>query len=55
MSNHPSKSLNVIYRYGEVMQEVWYSQGMELVEALVELVQKRAHDVIEGKGGWTKY
>lgn len=34
--NHPSKSLGARYRYGEILQEVWYSQGMELVEAFID-------------------
>jgi hypothetical protein len=34
--NHPSKSSEARYRYAEVLQEVWYSQGMELVEALIQ-------------------
>ena len=32
--SHALKSMEARYRYGEIMQEVWYSQGMELVEAL---------------------
>ena len=39
--NHPSKSLKARYRYGEVLQEVWYSQGQELVDALVVSMLKR--------------
>jgi hypothetical protein len=53
--NHPSKSLEARYRYGEVLQEVWYSQGMELVDALITSMPKRCQAVIEAKGGWTKY
>jgi DDE superfamily endonuclease/Transposase len=53
--NHPSKSMEARYRYGEVLQEVWYSQGMELVEALIKSMPKRCQAVIEAKGGWTKY
>jgi hypothetical protein len=53
--NHPSKSIEARYRYGEVMQEVWYSQGMELVEALISSMPKRCQAVIDAKGGWTKY
>ena len=34
--NHLSKSLEARYRYGEVLQELWYSQGMELVNRLIE-------------------
>ena len=55
MFNHPSKSLEARYRYGEVLQEVWYSQGRELVDALVESMPKRVQAVIEANGGWTKY
>ena len=33
---HASKSLETRYRYGEVLQEAWYSQGMEMVERLIE-------------------
>src|SRR5579859_783730 len=53
--NHPSKSLEARYRYGEVLQEVWYSQGMELVDALIKSMPKRCQAVIEAEGGWTKY
>jgi hypothetical protein len=53
--NHPSKSLEARYRYSEVLQEVWYSQGMELVTALIESMPERCAAVIEAQGGWTKY
>jgi len=53
--SHPSKSLEARYLYGEVLQEVWYSQGMELVEALIESMPRRVQAVIDAKGGWTKY
>jgi len=53
--NHPSKSLEARYRYGEVLQEVWYNQGMKMVDALVESMPKRCQLVIEAKGGWIKY
>jgi hypothetical protein len=55
MLNHPSKSLEARYRYGEVLQEVWYSQGQELVDALVASMPKRVQDVIEAQGCWKKY
>ena len=38
--SHPSKSLEARYRYGEVLQEVWYNQGMELVNALIDSMPK---------------
>lgn len=53
--DHASKSLEARYRYGEVLQEVWYNQGMEMVEALIESMPKRCVAVIEANGGWTKY
>jgi hypothetical protein len=53
--NHPSKSLEARYRYGEVLQEVWYSQGQELIDALLGSMPRRVQAVIEAKGGWTKY
>jgi hypothetical protein len=53
--HHPSKSLEARYRYGEVLQEVWYSQGMEMVEALINSMPKRCQLVIEEEGGWIKY
>jgi len=53
--DHPSKSLEARYRYSEVLQEVWYSQGMELVEALIESMPRRCAAVIKAQGGWTKY
>jgi hypothetical protein len=49
--NHPSKSSKARYRYAEVLQEVWYSQGMELVEALIQSMPRRCAAVIEAKGG----
>jgi hypothetical protein len=53
--NHPSKSFEACYRYAEVLQEVWYSQGMELVEALIASMPRRCQAIIEAQGGWTKY
>jgi len=55
MFDHPSKSLEARYRYGEVLQEVWYNQGRALVDALIESMPKRVQAVLEAKGGWTKY
>ena len=55
MFNYPSKGLEARYRYGEVMQEVWYSQGMEMVEVLIKSMPKRCQVLIDAKGGWTKY
>jgi hypothetical protein len=49
--NHPSKSVEARYRYSKVLQEVWYSQGMELVMALIESMPRRCVAVIEAKGG----
>ena len=48
--DHPSKSLEARYRYGEVLQEVWYNQGMKMVDALVESMPKRCQLVIEAEG-----
>ena len=53
--NHPSKSLEARYRYTEVLQEVWYNQGMEMVESIVASMPKRCQLVIEVEGGWIKY
>ena len=53
--NYPLKDLEARYRYGETMQEVWYSQGMEMVEVLIKSMPKRFQVVIDAKGGWTKY
>ena len=53
--NYPSKGLEARYRYGEVMQEVWYSQGMEMVEALINSMPRRCQAVIDAKSGWTGY
>jgi hypothetical protein len=53
--NHPSKSLEARYRYGEVLQEVWYSQGMAMIEALINSMPRRCAVAIEARGGWTKY
>ena len=53
--NHPSKSLEARYRYGEVMQQVWYELGYELVEKLISSMPERVQAVIDANGGWTKY
>jgi len=53
--SHASKSLEARYRHGEVLQEVWYNQGMEMVEALIKSMPKRCAAVIEANGGWTKW
>ena len=53
--SHPSKSLEAKYRYSEVLQEVWYNQGMELIKALIESMPERVQAVLEANGGWTKY
>ena len=53
--SHPSKSLEARYRYTEVMQEVWYNQGMEMVNSVVASMPKRCQLVIEAKGGWINY
>ena len=53
--NHPSKSLEARYRYGEIMKEVWYSQDMELVEVFIESMPRRVQAVIAADGGWIDY
>lgn len=53
--NHPSKSLEARYRYREVLQDVWYDLGMDLVTALIESMPSQVQAVIEANGGWTKY
>ena len=53
--NYASKSLEARYRYAEVLQEVWYNQGMEMVEALIKSMPERCASVIEANGGWTKF
>jgi DDE superfamily endonuclease len=55
MFNHPSKSLEARYRYGEVLKEIWYGQGQALIDVLVESMPRRVQAVLEAKGGWTKY
>ena len=42
---YPAKSLEARYGYGEIMQEVWYTQGMEMVEALIESMPRRCQAV----------
>jgi hypothetical protein len=53
--NHPSKSLESRYRYGEVLNEVWYTIGQSLIDRLIESMPKRVQAVIEAHSGWTKY
>ena len=47
--------MKAYYRYDEILQEVWYSQGMAMVEALINSMSKRYATAIEAQGGWTKY
>jgi len=49
------KSIEARYWYGGVLQEVWYSLGMELVMALIESMPRWCAAVIEANGRWTKY
>ena len=53
--NCASKSLQARYCYAEVLQEVWYNQGMEMVEALIKLMPKHFAAIIEVNKGWTKF
>jgi len=53
--NHPSKSLEARYRYAEVLNEVWYTIGQDLVDRLIESMPRRVQAVIEAHGGWIKY
>ena len=55
MFEYPSKSLEARYRYREVLQQVWYEIGQDLIDALIESMPRRVQAVIEAKGGWTKY
>jgi len=55
MFDHPSKNLEARYQYGEVVQDVWCNQGMEIVDALVKSMPKRCQLVIEAEGRWIKY
>jgi len=53
--NCASKSLEARYCYAEVLQEVWYNQGMEMAEALIQSMPECCAVVIEAKGGWTGF
>jgi len=53
--DHPLKGLEARYRYGEVLQDVWYDQGMEMVDALIKSMPRRCQLVIEANGGWIDY
>ena len=53
--NHPSKSLDARYRYGEALNEVWYTMGQDLVDRLIESMPRRVQAVIEAHGGWINY
>jgi hypothetical protein len=53
--NHPSKSVEARYRYSAILEEVWYTQGQEMINALMESIPKRVQVVLEANGGWTKY
>jgi len=55
MFNHPSKSLEAYYRYGEALQQVWYELGQGLIDALIESMLRQVQAVIEAEGGWTMY
>jgi len=49
--NYASKSFEARYYYAEVLQEVWYDQGMEMVEALIKSMPEGCARVIEANGG----
>lgn len=53
--DHPSKGLEARYRYGEVLQEVWYNQGLEMVDSLLRSMPEHCRLVIEAEGGWINY
>jgi DDE superfamily endonuclease len=53
--NHSSKSLEACYWYEEVLKEVWYNIGQELVDTLIQSMSRRVQAVINAQGGWTKY
>jgi hypothetical protein len=53
--NHPSKSAEARYRYTAILEEVWYNQGQEMIDALLESMPRRVQAVLEANGGWTKY
>lgn len=52
--SHSSKSIEACYYYGEIIQEVWYTQGIELVKALIQSMPRRYEVVIQAQDGWTK-
>ena len=53
--NYASKSFEARYGYAEVLQEVWYDQGMEIVEALIKSMPERCARVIAANGSWTRF
>src|SRR5262249_17790359 len=53
--NHPSKSLEARYRYGEVLQQVWYEISQDLINKLVDSMPRRVQAVIDANGSWIDY
>jgi hypothetical protein len=53
--SHPSKSAEARYRYSAILEEVWYSQGQELIDILLESMPRCVRAVLEANDGWTKY
>ena len=41
----------ISHHYGEIMQEVWYNRGMELIETPIASMARRVQAVIDAKGG----
>jgi len=53
--NHPSKFIKAHYQYIEILQEVWYLQGQELIDVLILSMPWHVKAVIEANRDWTKY
>jgi len=53
--NRPSKSMEAKYRHSEILQKVWYDQGMKLIETFIKSMSRRCQAMIDAKDGWTKY
>jgi hypothetical protein len=53
--SRPSKSLEAHYRYGEVLQDMQYSQGMEIINPLIEPMPWRVQAVLAAEAGCIDY
>lgn len=55
LSDAPSKCMDARHRYPELLKEVCYERGQELMDKLIASMPPRCQLVIEAKELWMKY